>query len=241
MNVQELKNQIGKAFPYRIELHAHTTPVSLCSQVTPEEMVRTYKGLEYDGVVITNHFVNQPDLGSKQEYMDRYMKDVADTQEWGEKLGLRVYLGAEIRFNENVNDYLVFGVDRAMLEEIYDLLPYGVEHFRRHYAMPDSLFIQAHPLRNGIQPVDPALLDGIEAFNMHPNHNSRVGKSAACVKEYPHWIITAGSDFHHPNQGHEGLAAARFAELPRDCFDMAKKLRAREYILETGRGGIFML
>lgn len=241
MNIQELKKQMAAAFPCRIELHAHTTPVSICSEVTPEEMVRVYKGLKFDGVVITNHFVNQPDLGTKKEYIDRYINAVEETKAWGDKLDLKVYLGAEIRFAENVNDYLVFGVDRTMLEEIYDLLPYGVENFRKQYGMPRSLFIQAHPMRNGITPVDPALLDGVEAFNMHPNHNSRVGVSAAYAQAHPDWILTAGSDFHHPNLGHEGLAAVRFAELPEDSFDLAKKLREREFIMETGRNSVFML
>lgn len=241
MNVQELKKQLEAAFPYRVELHAHTSPVSLCSQVTPEKMARVYKELGYDGVVITNHFVNQPDLGTKQEYIDRYMKDVEDTQQWGDKLGLKVYLGAEIRFTENVNDYLIFGVNRKLLEEVYDLLPYGVVNFRKNYQMPDSVFIQAHPMRNGMEKVDPMLLDGIEVFNLHPNHNSRVGMAAALTKEHPHLIAIAGSDFHHPDVGHEGMSAARFATLPEDTFALAKKLREQDFLMEAGRDRVLML
>ena len=239
MNLQELKKQLAAAYPYRVELHAHTSPVSVCSQVTPEKMVRVYKDLGYDGVVITNHFTHQQE--PKQEYIDRYMKDVEDTHEWGEKLGLKVYLGAEIRFTENVNDYLIFGVDRKLLEEIYDLLPYGVENFRKNYRMPRSVFIQAHPMRNGMEQVDPALLDGIEAFNLHPNHNSRVGMAAVLTKEHPHLIAIAGSDFHHPDLGQEGMSAARFAELPEDTFALAKVLREQNFLMETGRERILML
>ena len=240
MNVQELKTQLARQYPFRIELHAHTSPVSLCSQVTPEEMTRVYKELGYNGVVITNHLQYRKDE-SKESYIKRYWKDIGDSEQLGKAMGLKVYPGAEIRFTENDNDYLIFGVDRQMLEEIYDLLPYGVEDFRKHYAMPRSVFIQAHPMRNGMEPVDPALLDGIEVFNMHPNHNSRLGLAGAYARENPHFIVTAGSDFHHPGVNHEGLAAIRTEELPEDSFAIAKLLKNREYLLELGRECAFVL
>ena len=39
----ELKKLIEEAYPYRTELHAHTKPVSTCSDVPPEEAVRLIK------------------------------------------------------------------------------------------------------------------------------------------------------------------------------------------------------
>ena len=42
-----MKEHIFKQYPYRIELHAHTTPASSCSNLKPEELVQLYheKGL----------------------------------------------------------------------------------------------------------------------------------------------------------------------------------------------------
>ena len=67
MTVKSLKETLAKEYPIRIELHAHTKPVSGCSEVLPEEMVRIYNGKGYDGVVITNHFYHSE---NKKEYIE---------------------------------------------------------------------------------------------------------------------------------------------------------------------------
>ncbi len=232
MNLPELKKNLLEAYPYRIELHAHTSPASSCGRATPEQAIRAYKAVRYDAIVIDNHFVYQGDEVGKKEYIDRFLDDFCRAEACGKELGLKVYLGAEIRFTENVNDYLVFGVNRELLEAIYDLLPYGLKNFRKEFSMPKSLLVQAHPRRNGMEEVDPSLLDGVEIFNLHPNHNSRNGMTSAKVKEQGFSIVTAGSDFHHPDQGHEGLSALRSALLPEDSFALADLMKQNDYLLE---------
>ena len=240
MNINELKNQILSQYKYQIELHAHTNPVSGCSQITPKEMAETYKELGYSAIVVANHFMYQNSKREKEDYIKFFLNDFELVEKYGNELGLKVYLGAEIRFTENNNDYLVFGVNKKMLEEIYDYLPYGVENFRKNYTMPDSVFIQAHPFRDGMEKVDPCILDGIEVFNMHPGHNSRIGLASVYAKNNNRLIITAGSDFHHPNKGHEGLAAARTKYLPEDSFALAKTLKEGDFSLEIGRDNIIL-
>ena len=239
MDIHALKEQLLQHYPCRIELHAHTCPASACSHISPREMVDTYIGLGYSAIVITNHFMYEKDR-AKQEYIDSYLADFEETKAYGEERGLTVYLGAEIRFLENQNDYLIYGVDRALLEEIYEYLPRGVEQFRKDYQMSNSLFIQAHPMRDGIQAVDPALLDGVEVFNMHPGHNARMGVVSLLAKENPSFVVTAGSDFHHPNRNHEGLAAMRTTHLPNDSFELAKMLRSKDFVTEFGRNFIVL-
>lgn len=241
MKTDTIKNELLKEYKYRIELHAHTSPASSCSQITPEEMAVTYKNLGYDGVTVANHFIYEYEGLSKNEMTDRFMKDFEETEKKGKELGIKVFLAAEIRFTENDNDYLVFGVNRKILEEIYDLLPFGVENFRKTYSMPESVFIQAHPFRDGMEKVNPALLDGIEVFNMHPNHNSRVGLASVYAKEHKLPIVTAGSDFHHPNRSHEGVSAIRCKAMPENSFDIAKLLRSGDYLLEVGRSNIVIV
>jgi hypothetical protein len=239
MNIKHLKETLAAEYPYRIELHAHTNPASKCSQVTPQLMAETYKGLGFDGLVLTNHFLLKEDM-SKAEYMDFYMADYEKTREAGERLGLKVYLGTEIRFTENYNEFLIFGVTRSMLEDIYDLLPYGVENFRAQYRLPDSVFVQAHPMRKNSTPVAPELLDGVEVFNTHPLHDGRIGLAALYAQENKREIITAGSDFHHPDRNHEGLSAMRTQSLPEDSFGLAAILKEKNYLLEVGRGTIII-
>jgi predicted metal-dependent phosphoesterase TrpH len=239
MSIKDLKKELSELYRYKIELHAHTSPVSGCSQIPPKEMVDTYKALGYDAIVITNHFLYKAER-DKAEYLDFYLGGYEQTKALGKEIGLEVYLGAEIRFTENSNDYLIYGIDREMLSDIYDLLPDGVENFRKEYKMPNSVFLQAHPKRNGMQEVDAELLDGIEVFNMHPGHNSRVGVASLYAKENNFSIITAGSDFHHPNQNNEGIAAMLTACLPKDSFEIAELLKNGEYLLEVGRNNIII-
>lgn len=233
MDLKQLKNQLSAEYRYRIELHAHTSPVSKCSDITPQEMAEIYHALGYDGIVITNHFQYKEDR-DKQEYIEYFFADFEETKRIAKPLGLKVYLGAEIRFTENSNDYLIYGVDRKTLEEIYDLLPFGIENFRKNYQMPNSLFIQAHPMRDKMESVDPALLDGVEAYNLHPGHNSRVGKTAVWCRKNGLGTVIAGSDFHHKDRGDEGLCALRSKLMPADCFELAALLRSKDYLLELG-------
>lgn len=232
MNLTDLKYDLIRSYPFRIELHAHTSPASSCGRATPEEVVEAYKKIGFDAITIDNHFVHQADKMMKMEYVDRFLDDFYRAEACGEKLGFKVYLGAEIRFTENVNDYLVFGVNRDLLEEIYDLLPYGLKNFRKEFSMPESLLVQAHPRRDKMEEVDSSLLDGIEIFNMHPNHNSRNGLTSAAAKADGVSIVTAGSDFHHPNLGHEGLSALRAKNLPDDSFGLAALIKSKDYLLE---------
>ena len=235
------KEQLMNEYKYRIEMHAHTLPTSPCSEISPEEMVKTYSDLGYDAVVISNHFIYYLVEGySKQEAIDRYLKDYEDTCAAAEEYGLKIILAAEVRFDENHNDYLIYGVDREILEKVYDYFPKGLKAFREEVKLDKSVFLQAHPFRNGMELVDVSLLDGIETFNVHPGHNSRVGQAVKYAYDNKFEITTAGSDFHHPNVGHEGLAAVRTKILPKDSFELAKILKDGDYVIEIGANAIVL-
>ncbi len=240
MAIKELKSTLLNEYSCRTELHAHTSPASSCSEIPPEEVTVIYKELGYDAVTVANHFTYEYQNSTKEEVIDRFFSDFEKAEKKGEEIGIKVILAAEIRFTENDNDYLIYGVTRKMMEEIYDLLPFGVDNFRKTYSMPDSVFLQAHPFRNGMEEVNPSILDGIEVFNLHPNHNSRVGIASVYAREQGFPIITAGSDFHHKNRKHEGVSAILTKELPADSYDLARILKSGDYLLEAGRSNIII-
>lgn len=235
-----IKQQLLQQYPYRIELHAHTCPVSGCSHIWPEEMPALLRNKGFDAVVITNHFVFHTDGTPAEEALDFYLNDYEKAKEAANECGLRVILGAEMRFTENANDYLIFGVDREILLQCYEYLTKGVERFRKEVELPDSVFLQAHPFRDGLTRVNPELLDGIETFNMHPHHNSRVATAAKYAAEHHFPIQTVGTDLHEKAEGHEGICALRTAELPENSFDIARILRSGEYIFEIGEENIVL-
>lgn len=230
-----IKERLCDEYKYRIELHAHTKPASPCSEILPEELVQTYHELGYDGVVITNHFCSWIYRGmTSEEALDAYFKDYEDACHAAEKCGLKVYLGAEVRFDDYANDYLIYGVDKEIMSVCYDYFEKGIEAYRREVKLENSVFIQAHPFRPDMVRVEPELLDGIEVFNMHPGHNSGVGLAAKYAKEKGFGIITAGSDYHHKNRNHEGVSALRVRHMPKDGFELAELLKSGDYLFEIG-------
>ena len=238
----EIKSYLESIYPYRIELHAHTTPVSGCSQITPEMMAETYSALGYHAVTITNHFIGYKfcDM-SKEEALDYYMKDYLDCKALEEKYGIKFYLGCEIRFqSQGYNDYLIYGCDRNLLSTAYDYLGKTLEEYRSEVKLDNSVFIQAHPFRDGIFRADSSLLDGIEVFNMHPGHNSRIGLASRYAVDEGFDIKTCGSDFHHPDCGHEGVGGIRTKTLPSDSFELAEILKSGDYLLEIGGSSLIL-
>jgi len=229
------------SYKYKTELHAHTSPASSCSQILPHEMAETYHKKGYDAVVIANHFYAKALEGcTKEEALDRYLKDYEETVAAAEKYNLKILLATELRFTENNNDYLIYGVDRDILSVCYDYFDKGLETFRREVELSNSVFIQAHPFRDGMTMCNPELLDGAETFNLHPGHNSRIGIAVRYAAENGMKITTAGSDFHHPDRGHEAVSALRTKDLPKDSFHLAKILKSGDYIFEVGENNIVL-
>ena len=228
--MKTVKQALSQAYPYRIELHAHTSPASPCGDATPEETVRLYLEAGFHGLVITNHF-SRAAYGdaTRREIARAHLDDYERACNAAEGTGLRVYLGVEVRFDENANDYLLYGVDQDILGKLYDHFATGLAAFRDKVPLPDSVLIQAHPFRNGCEPAEARLLDGIEVFNMHPHHNSRVGLAAKYAADND-LIISGGSDYH--DVGWHGLCFLRTKSRMRDSFDVADALRERDVMFE---------
>lgn len=230
----DIKQQLLDKYKYKIELHAHSSPVSKCSEISPKELVEFYIENGYDAFVLTNHFT--PFLfenRSMKEGIDFYLEDYFKAKNYA-KDRIKVFLGAEIRFKENRNEFLIYGVNRDILQKVYDYFDKGVDAFRKEVKLDNSLFIQAHPFRENCTPINPNLLEGVEVYNMHPGHNSKPALAVDFANEFGFKIKTVGSDFHHPIKGHIGIAYTRTSTLPRDSFDLVKILKDNEYVIQIG-------
>lgn len=218
-------------YSFKTELHAHTSPVSKCSQIPASDMAGIYNTLGYSSICITNHFEPSALLCNKNEFLEYYINDFNIVKEQGQKLGLNVIFGIELRFSENINDYLVFGIDENDLEEIYSYLNCGITEFYRCFHNDRRLIIQAHPFRNSMTLAPLDSIDGIETFNVHPGHNGRIAVAAKYAAEN-NLLVTCGTDYHHP--GHEGLAALLSKYLPKDSFELASLIKSRDYLFDIG-------
>ena len=225
MNLQEIATQ----YPYRVELHTHTSPVSACAHVTAEETVRRYAARGVDALVITNHLNPLWQEGDPKARALEYLADIAAAREEGKKCGVTVILGVEIRFTENHNDYLVYGVTPDEIEKMIPYLDRGIEAFYADFKREDNLILQAHPFRKGMELCPLHAIDGIEVFNMHPGHNSRIAVAAQYATDH-NMVISGGSDYHE--EGKEALCLFRTRTLPTDSFQIAEILKSRDYCFD---------
>ncbi len=214
----EFAKNILKEFPYKTELHCHSANVSSCSKISLEEMTETYKENGYSGIVLTNHFY--PWLSETDEdyevYVNSYIKEYHKLRELCAKESINVYLGMEIRFEECDNDYLVYGIDEDFIRAIPRKVS-TLEEFVLHSKNENNIILQAHPFRRGMVLMPNELIDGIEVYNMHPNHNSRIGYAARYAEKVGK-LCTCGTDYHHPGQG--ALSALLTKKVPKDSFEL---------------------
>lgn len=227
----EVENYLSQ-YVYKIELHAHTSPASGCSELVPEEFIDRLHRAGYHTVCVTNHFFEGGTYMNDADPVGKYLEDYRLAKALGEAVGMTVLLGAEFRFHENCNDYLVYGVDEAFLRETVTQFSLTYRQFYEKYHSPKRLILQAHPFRNGIAAMDGAHMDGIEAFNMHPNHNSRVTVAARYADSEQIPMITVGTDLHH--RGHEGSSALRAKFQPKTNEELIALLRSGDYLFEIG-------
>jgi len=232
-----MKEKIMREYPYKTEMHAHTLPVSRCSQVEAEKLVELYKAQGVDTVVLTNHFLAS-EFGNrtKDEAVAFYMQAYRDLYRCAQENGMQAVLGVEIRFAEDPNDYLVYGVEEADIPVMYDYLYKDIDTFYKAFKNERNVILQAHPFRNGQHRVERSCVDGIETYNLHPNHNSRVALGVAYARAQG-MLISGGTDFHEP--GHEALCLIRTRERMENSFQVAQMLKSRDFVFEV-RGNIIL-
>lgn len=190
---------------YKTELHVHTMLVSPCADTPLEDVVQRYADAGYTTVVVTDHYTPNiiDNAGETWEqkithYLSGYraMKELAQGK-------FNVLLGCELRFVENFNDYLVYGMDEEFLYTHPELHKMTLKEFSAFAKEHGLLLVQAHPFRSKMTVVNPQLLDGVEAFNGHIGHESKNYLANELANRYG-LIKTSGTDFHHPTHKPSG-------------------------------------
>lgn len=182
---------------YKYETHFHTAEVSPCGKVSASEGIRYYAEYGYDGVVVTDHFYNwtKDKYPTWEDYVNFFLQGYRAAKEAGEKYGIRVFLGAEFRFDEHPNDYLAFGFDEDYLYRTENLMGMTLKEYKESVKDRGIIIVQAHPYRKNCE-VRPAVhLDGIEVFNGNPRHSSNNEEAKRYAIEN-NLIQLSGSDYH---------------------------------------------
>lgn len=211
------------AFLY--ETHCHTAEVSPCGHVPAEQMVTIYKKGGYSGVVITDHFRSD----SFEKDGVTLWKDKIDTYLKGYKLAktfesdtFKVFLGMELRFPQNDDDFLIYGLTEDFLYANANFNKTSLSEFRQLATANGLLIFQAHPFRNDQTIVDPTLLDGIEIYNGNQRHDSR-NSIANIWAQLLRLRTVSGSDFHELEDACRG--GVYVGERIADADNMTKVLK----------------
>ncbi len=219
---------------YKIDIHTHTSETSPCGKLDARTLVRLYHAAGYKGIVTTDHYYRGFFEGLSQNVWEdkihAFLQGYDTAREEGEKLGLQVLLGMEIRFDGSDNDYLVYGIDEAFLCRNRYLYESNIKEFFEGIKEVPILVYQAHPFRHPCVPTDPACIHGVEVYNEHPRHDSQNPKAYAYALQHDLKMIS-GSDAHQAQDiARGGLILQKIPSTTAELVDILMQDRIVELI-----------
>ena len=211
---------------YYYELHMHTSDTSRCGRSPAADMVAAYKQKGFTGVVVTDHLMNvQSHAEPETDWNCRVEKQLAGyyaALEAGEKLGLTVYCGWELTYQDNAEDYLTLGLSPQFLYDHPWLERYDIEKYRDAVHAAGGILVRAHPYRRAWYIKKPyvereGIADAIEVFN-GGNSSQEENDMALAYAQKHNMPMTGGSDAHHVDETARGYIslgkkAESYAEL----------------------------
>lgn len=185
---------------YKYETHLHTFPVSKCAAAGVEETLKFYKEKNYDGVFITNHFLDgNLNFDSSAPYHERvefYFSDYEKAVEVGKEIGIKVFCGVEM--SHGGTDFLVYGLDKKWYLKHREIMRMRKSAELAFLAKNGAFIVQAHPFREAgyIDHIRlyPRLIHGAEVFNA--NRSDFENRMAQIYAEQYNLCCFAGSDNH---------------------------------------------
>ena len=200
---------------YYYELHMHTSDTSRCGRSPAADMVAAYKQKGFTGVVVTDHLMNvQSHAEPETDWNRRVEKQLAGyyaALEAGEKLGLTVYCGWELTYQDNAEDYLTLGLSQQFLYDHPWLERYDIEKYRDAVHAAGGILVRAHPYRRAWYIKKPyvereGIADAIEVFN-GGNSSQEENDMALAYAQKHNMPMTGGSDAHHVDETARGYIA----------------------------------
>lgn len=185
---------------YKYETHLHTFPVSKCGKASIEEQMAYYKSLGYDGIFVTNHFldgnINMDKAAPYEDLIEFYFSDYEKGAALSKDLGIKVFDGVELSYKGT--DFLIYGLDKAWFlahPEIREMKKSEELNFLRSAG---ALVIQAHPYREASY-IDhirlfPRNIEGVEIVNS--TRTPEENEMARIYQENYGLLPFAGSDNH---------------------------------------------
>lgn len=185
---------------YKYETHLHTSPVSACAHASVKEALKFYKSLGYDGVFITNHFIDgNISINKSKPYAKKiefFFSDYEKGVKIGKEIGIKVFCGVELSYRGT--DFLVYGLDKEWFLKHPQIEQMPKSEELAYFMENGALVIQAHPFREASY-IDhirlfPRCVHGVEVINAE--RTDFENKTAEIYAENYGLLKFAGSDNH---------------------------------------------
>ncbi len=216
---------------YKYETHMHTYPVSACARVGVRETLEFYKSKGYDGVFITNHFLDgNINIDASESYENKiefFFSDYEQGLEIGKEIGIKVFCGIEM--SHRGTDFLVYGLDKEWFLQNPQIMDMKIKDKLQFVLDNGGYVIHAHPYREA-RYIDhiriyPRLINAVEGINAC--RTELENKMAISYAENYDFPITAGSDNH--SAGKQGLLAGVMTEEPIESeLDYIERVKNRQ-------------
>ena len=219
---------------YKIETHLHTAHVSKCGKLEAPTLAEGYKAAGYSGIIVTDHYNRTTfdylgiDPAGPGDKVGPFLEGYRRMREACAPLGIQVYRGAEVRFDECENDYLLYGWRDDLLSDPEAVFRMGIAAFAPLARSAGAVLVQAHPYRAKCTPAIACYLEGIETRNMNPRHDSHNRRAQKYADQFG-LLRLSGSDCHRTEDIAGGGILTR--QLPSDSMSMARLIRSRQYSL----------
>lgn len=187
-------------YPYLYETHLHTFPGSSCAKVNVRDNLFLYRELGYDGVFITNHFLDAPGFNFSKDmpYADQiecYFRDYEEAVAIGKELGLKIFCGMESNYDGA--DFLIYGLNKEWYLQHPEIMEMKRSEELAFLQKQGALVIHAHPFREAWTDhihLFPRVVHGVEIIN--GGMSDAQNDMAKLYAEHYGLLAFAGSDNH---------------------------------------------
>ena len=236
---------------FRYETHCHTSPVSGCAKSSAEDTVRFYKAIGYDGIFITNHFLDgninkEARSLPYEEQVDYYFSDYEKALAEGKRTGLKVFPGVELSYGGT--DFLIYGPEPSWYRAHPEIMKMSKTEELKFMAEAGAFIAQAHPYREDFY-IDhirlyPRCVHAAEVINS--NQSALANEMAGIYAEKYGLLRIAGSDNHRAEHLFEDLErkgripeiAGMYSETPvcsvEDFIRMMKTGEMKPFVQTAG-------
>lgn len=217
---------------YKYETHLHTYPVSACAKCDVRTNLEFYKNMGYDGVFITNHFldgnINVDKNMPYEQKINFYFSDYEAASDISAQIGIKVFLGVE--FSYKGTDFLVYGLDKDWFLAHPEIMDMKKSEQLYYFMSESALVIHAHPFREAgyIDHIRlfPRCVHGVEIINA-----CRTDFENDRAKDYAdnyNLLYFAGSDNHIAFK-QKFLSGVSFDTPIEDEQDFVNRIKNNEY------------